>query len=91
MAPGFKDPDDDSKTAQKIIFRQVRVGFGLEGWDQLRENSWMNTETFGPGQARNVRWSKDRDFATFDFHIFENWNNNLKATLYKLGPEATTE
>jgi len=80
--PGFREGDE---TNQKIIHENVRVPFGIEDWNGLKENSWFNSP-FGKAQMRQVKWKITEDFATIDFHTFTTWNKNLQGKLFKIGP-----
>ena len=51
MAPGWKDPENPEATNQKLIFENVKIPFGLEQWNIVKENSWFNSEQYGPGEA----------------------------------------
>lgn len=86
MAPNWKDPNDLTATNQKIIFREVKIPFGITSWNKTIINSNCYVPNYGQGEFYNIKWNNGDDFATADFYVYRTWAPNLSGTLYKIAP-----
>lgn len=86
MAPGWKNPSNPNETNQQLIFREVKIPFGIEDWDKTIINSNCTVPGYGKGEFFNIKWSNGHDFATADFFAYRTFAPNLTGTLYKIQP-----
>lgn len=86
MAPGWKNISNPSESNQKIIFREVKIPFGIEDWNKTIINSNCTVPGYGRGEFLNIKWSNGHDFATADFFAYRTFAPNLTGTLYVIAP-----
>lgn len=86
MAPGWKNLDNPNESNQKLIFRNVKIPFGILNWQQTIVNSQCTVSGYGDGEFISIKWNTGHDFAVCDFFIYQNWAPNMTADLYKIAP-----
>lgn len=86
MSPGWKNPSKPSETNQKIIFRNVRIPFGIKNWQKTIINSNCTVPGYGRGEFISIKWKNGADFAVCDFFAYKTWAPNLTGKLYKIAP-----
>lgn len=65
---------------QKKLYRNVRIGFGMENFIELSENSYFTTPSGQVGKMERIEWTTGRDYAVCDFWIREPFTQNLAIT-----------
>ncbi len=63
---------------QRLVFKGVKIPFGLESFLQLVNNSYFHDPQNRKGKMTNLRWNMFGDFAIVDFWIQEPYTKNLK-------------
>jgi len=69
---------------QKLVFKNVRVPFGLEDFLKLVENSYFTDYLQRQGKVTNITWNIYGDFATIDYWIQEPYTTNLKESFIEV-------
>jgi hypothetical protein len=89
MSDGWKGAGSN----QRLVFKEVKIPFGLNDWNTTIGNSSFLSPTYGEGEFDRISWSPDKDVATVDFHIFTNWipKGLLRGDLFKLAPDVIKE
>jgi len=62
---------------QKLVFKGVRVPFGLEDFLKLVDNSYFTDYKQRQGKVTNITWNMFGDFATIDYWVQEPYTTNL--------------
>ena len=89
MAPGWKNPAFPNQSNQKIIFREVKIPFGITSWQETIVNSQCVVPGYGGGEFIKINWNTGNDHAIVDFFAYTNWAPDLTGELWKIQPENT--
>lgn len=76
----YKSFVDNNYIGQKIVYKDVRIPFGLDDFIKLTNNSYFRTFEGEQAKATAIRWSVSQDFALIDFYIRTPYTKNLKET-----------
>lgn len=76
---GVRDADNPNDTNAKLVYEGVRIRFGLSKFSQLLDKPYF---TFNGKLAKftEVDWNVQKDEATVNFWVQENWMTNVQET-----------
>lgn len=79
FAEGVRDADNPNDTNAKLIYEGVRIRFSLSKFSQLLDKPYF---TFNGKIAKftEVDWNIQKDVATVNFWVQENWMTNISET-----------
>tara|TARA_R110000787_G_scaffold23250_1_gene66751 strand:- start:3911 stop:5674 length:1764 start_codon:yes stop_codon:yes gene_type:complete len=65
---------------QYYVYKNVRVPFGFEEFNQLTQNSYFYNQNGDVCKLEQISWNVSKDFALLDYRVQKKYTNNLVET-----------